>query len=578
VAERKTRYNELLGVPNHIKDPDLYQLLGLERETFDPSKLEEVYRERMGAIQKIRSPKHKSFIEFLKGELRRARSTLNNDKKRQEYDQELFEERREQLQLILDVVLANNVLSPAEEERIHAAGGDVGLNADEVNQIVDEELAKRGASRGAGSDMAAPPLAAAPPPQAAPSAQTLPPGTLPPQTQTLPPQPQQAAPGGGGAAPLGVLQALGMGGGPGLAPPPGQQPGAPSYLPPPGQQQPGALPGFMPQPGGQMPGLAPPGGGFVPPPLAPSIHAPAGGMPGLAPSIHAPQPVVVGVCTGCMAPVNESDVQQRKAEQFPDGRLHCAGCVTRLVAGLMCAVCYGAVTRAETKQKQVVIAMIKAQQQKRAIHTRCLPQGAKPTQQAAQAQRATRPSDITQTTRVRRLSKGSGTWGEFSQLVKQDHVAGTPLMEGDLQRLPLTELISFLSFSKKSGEVVIKAGTGVAKVWLRDGNVCHATVGRHSGEGAFLALTDLKTGHFEFYDDRPPQGDSIRKPAMSLLMDAARRQDELAMKKPQAQPGPAKAASPKKTASGRQPKAAPEKPAKKKSKFKAPAPRKKRFR
>ena len=143
MAERKTRYNELLGVPNHIKDPDLYQLLGVERDAFDPNGLEDLYRERMGTLQKIRSPKHKSFIEYLKGELRRARTTLTNAKKREEYDQELFEERREQLELILEVVLANNILTPAEEERIFAAGGDVGLNQAEVQRIVEEELAKR---------------------------------------------------------------------------------------------------------------------------------------------------------------------------------------------------------------------------------------------------------------------------------------------------------------------------------------------------------------------------------------------------------------------------------------------------
>ena len=35
MAEKRTRYNELLGLDNTIRDPDLYQLLVLDRQRFD---------------------------------------------------------------------------------------------------------------------------------------------------------------------------------------------------------------------------------------------------------------------------------------------------------------------------------------------------------------------------------------------------------------------------------------------------------------------------------------------------------------------------------------------------------------
>lgn len=167
MGEKKTRYNELLDVPNHIRDPDLYQLLGLDRARFEESSVDVAYKERMSKLQRIRSPKHKSFIEFLKGELRRGRTTLTNAKRRQEYDEELLGERREQLTMILDVVLSDGVLSEIEEERLHSVASDVGLFPAECERVIAEELAKRGALRE--RDKPAAPAAPAPAAPAAPA-------------------------------------------------------------------------------------------------------------------------------------------------------------------------------------------------------------------------------------------------------------------------------------------------------------------------------------------------------------------------------------------------------------------------
>ena len=95
------------------------------------------YKSQMSKLQAIRSPKHKSFIEFLKGELRRARTSLADQTKRARYDEELLEERRDQLMMILDVALADGMLSPVEEERIHSVAGDV-ADSDEDPLVVLE--------------------------------------------------------------------------------------------------------------------------------------------------------------------------------------------------------------------------------------------------------------------------------------------------------------------------------------------------------------------------------------------------------------------------------------------------------
>jgi len=99
-------------------------------------------------------------------------------------------------------------------------------------------------------------------------------------------------------------------------------------------------------------------------------------------------------------------------------------------------------------------------------------------------------------------------------------------LEGDLERLGFAELVGFLNFSKKSGELVITLETGEAGVSFADGEVRDAWIGRFASEDAFKALARLQGGRFRFLEDRPPRSARIERPTMSLLMEAMRLVDE----------------------------------------------------
>lgn len=101
-----------------------------------------------------------------------------------------------------------------------------------------------------------------------------------------------------------------------------------------------------------------------------------------------------------------------------------------------------------------------------------------------------------------------------------------PLMEGDLQRLGLAELVGFLNFSKKSGELLVDRGGGEAGLTIQTGEVKHAWIDGQGGEDAFYAIAGLRQGTFAFHEGRPPKGNSINKGTMSLLMEAMRILDE----------------------------------------------------
>lgn len=98
-----------------------------------------------------------------------------------------------------------------------------------------------------------------------------------------------------------------------------------------------------------------------------------------------------------------------------------------------------------------------------------------------------------------------------------------PLIEGDLERLGLAELVGFLNFSKKSGELQIGDGAGMSLV---NGEVKHAWLGAQSGAEAFHQIARLQSGRFQFHEGRAPRGATVTVGTMSLLMDAMRLLDE----------------------------------------------------
>lgn len=100
------------------------------------------------------------------------------------------------------------------------------------------------------------------------------------------------------------------------------------------------------------------------------------------------------------------------------------------------------------------------------------------------------------------------------------------LIEGDLDRLGLGELINFLNYSKKTGELVIEFEGGSAGMSFENGEVNDAWIGRFATDKAFFAIARLKRGHFKFHEGRKPRAKRFEQTTMSLLMEAMRILDE----------------------------------------------------
>ena len=104
-------------------------------------------------------------------------------------------------------------------------------------------------------------------------------------------------------------------------------------------------------------------------------------------------------------------------------------------------------------------------------------------------------------------------------------------MRGRLEEFGLAAVLSFLDLERRSGQIMVVAGDKTGRVWLRNGQVISARIegSRRVNRAAVYELLSWNHGHFAFVQEAPlSTADEIGAPTTLLLMDAARREDELA--------------------------------------------------
>jgi hypothetical protein len=104
-------------------------------------------------------------------------------------------------------------------------------------------------------------------------------------------------------------------------------------------------------------------------------------------------------------------------------------------------------------------------------------------------------------------------------------------LRGRLEEFGLAAVLSFLDLERRSGQIFVAAGEKVGRVWLRNGQVISARIegSRRVNRAAIYELLSWSHGHFAFVqEDLLSANDEIGAPTTLLLMDAARRADEVA--------------------------------------------------
>ena len=100
---------------------------------------------------------------------------------------------------------------------------------------------------------------------------------------------------------------------------------------------------------------------------------------------------------------------------------------------------------------------------------------------------------------------------------------------GRLADLSLASVVQFLELERKHGTLEIFTADRRGAVHFRSGRIVGAALGRHAGAMAFYRLLGWEEGFFQFEmrDPDVPLGAAITADTKILLLEGARRQDEL---------------------------------------------------
>jgi uncharacterized protein DUF4388 len=98
--------------------------------------------------------------------------------------------------------------------------------------------------------------------------------------------------------------------------------------------------------------------------------------------------------------------------------------------------------------------------------------------------------------------------------------------QGSLKELPLPDIIQLVSVSGKTGKFTLTRDAERGFIFLKNGQMVHATVGELVGEEAIYALAIWSSGEFQFNPSDEAERQTITKSNTNLLMEAARRLDE----------------------------------------------------
>jgi hypothetical protein len=99
-------------------------------------------------------------------------------------------------------------------------------------------------------------------------------------------------------------------------------------------------------------------------------------------------------------------------------------------------------------------------------------------------------------------------------------------LQGSLSELPLPDVIQLVSVSGKTGAFEIQGELEAGRIFLRDGQIVDAMVGRLRGDSAVYEMAIWSQGSFVFRPDEETEQVTIHISNANLMMEAARRLDE----------------------------------------------------
>ena len=100
-------------------------------------------------------------------------------------------------------------------------------------------------------------------------------------------------------------------------------------------------------------------------------------------------------------------------------------------------------------------------------------------------------------------------------------------IEGSLSQISLVDLLQIFNLNRKTGLLEIRANGGEGHIYVYEGNVVHASAGKHRSEKSLFRLLQWRDGTFAFIPEKTTTDLNIRRSTDVLLLEGARQSDEL---------------------------------------------------
>ena len=106
-------------------------------------------------------------------------------------------------------------------------------------------------------------------------------------------------------------------------------------------------------------------------------------------------------------------------------------------------------------------------------------------------------------------------------------ISPQPSFSGKIEGVDILEYLQFMLLTGKKTVVEVSSGDGrCCRLFLEQGNMCHAVLEETEGEEAFFQCVRFKEGRFTNLPWTKPVRNTITRPAGFLLVEAARIRDE----------------------------------------------------
>lgn len=119
--------------------------------------------------------------------------------------------------------------------------------------------------------------------------------------------------------------------------------------------------------------------------------------------------------------------------------------------------------------------------------------------------------------------------GLFMRMEKVEEVTvgGQQALLGTLTEITLMDLLQVLRMNRRSGCLDLELEGRLATIFIHEGEVVNAKLGKFKGEKAFFRLLDWSRGKFEFRPQAVETEVLIERPGENLILEGLRQLDEI---------------------------------------------------